>query len=146
MPIPSDWTQTGTLITIPNDSKSRVVLGAVSPEKKYNFSENIMVIEQDMDAIGTSRQYSDHNFQSKKSSYHSLSLLKTDTILFADMDDSSYYVFDAKYNTQTPKIRFIQTAKFCGTKLYFLHAATHLGNKIDDYLALFRGFDCKKEK
>lgn len=146
LPLPADWTVTGSIASLPANPHAKVVVAAISPEKKYNFSENIIVLEQSLSAIGSSQQYSDHNHQEKKSAYQSYSLVESGDIFFLDTDYSSYYVFDAKYNTQTPKMRFIQTAKFCGTKVYFLHATINLGKKAKDFLPLFRGFRCKNEK
>lgn len=146
MPVPKDWTLSGAVIPLADGLKSRQLLSSISPEKKYNFSENIVVIEQDLNLIGSSKQYSEHNHNTKKSAYQNYSLIEAGQILFRDADDSVFYVFDAKYNNNTPKMRFIQTAKFCGTKLYFLHATAHLGSKGEEFLKLFRGFECKKEK
>jgi hypothetical protein len=54
------------------------------------------------------------------------------------------YVFEAKYNMDTPKLKFLQTAHICsGTKAYFMTIA--LPTDIDDtskYEYLLSTFNC----
>jgi len=64
---------------------------------------------------------------------------------FNDSEESKLYIFEAKYNLNTPKLRFIQTAYICNQKdAYFFTVA--LSAQIRDtskYEAFLKTFTCK---
>lgn len=59
-----------------------------------------------------------------------------------DDDESRVTVFEAKYNNTTARMKFIQTAKVCGTHVYLLHAATTIDKDAGNYIKLFKTFVC----
>lgn len=120
-----------------------MALISIAPEKKYNFSNNLLILEDTLSHIGSSKQYSEQNHIHTKQKYQEYRLIESSPILFADSDESKYYVFDAKYNSQTPKMRFIQTAKICGTRVYLIHFALGFDANINEYIALSKTFACK---
>lgn len=141
--LPEKWTSSGSIADLPSPPNGTVVLGSFSPEKKYNFSDSIIIIEDDPGYIGTSVQYSEQNNLKTQWKYFEYQQLEKSDILFADSDASKYFVFNAKYNTQTQKITFIQTAKFCGTRIYFMNASVALGTDTKPFVDIFRTFQCK---
>lgn len=83
------------------------------------------------------------NNRATKSKYIQYEKIDAYPIRFRDSDSSRVYIFDAKYNNQTPKLRFIQTAKVCGSDVYLLHFAISLNRSPDDYIKLLETFHCK---
>lgn len=91
----------------------------------------------------SSKAYSELNIKQTYKKYLEYTPVTNEPLLFGDGDESRIYVFDAKYNTQTPRMRFIQTAKVCGTDVYLLHISIPLDRKSDEYINLMRTFSCE---
>lgn len=140
---PTAWTSTGSFNNLANVGNGNIVLASISPEKKYNFSDNIVVIVDDLEYVTSSRKYSEQNNAQTQKKYAEYKLVSAGGIIFGDSDESKYYVFDAKYNNNTQKLRFVQTAKVCGTRVYLLHASIALNANYEDYVNIFRTFSCK---
>jgi hypothetical protein len=62
-----------------------------------------------------------------------------------DEEKSIVYIFEAKYNIDTPKLKFLQTAHICNQdKAYFLTLAIPVTIKdISKYEYLLSTFACK---
>lgn len=143
MGIPSNWTATGSSLELPSHINGQIVVEAVSPDKKYNFSPNLMVISEQLDYAGSSKQYSELNNISTQKKYSEYGFVSSDIFLFDDSDEGKYFVFDAKYNSKTPKLRFIQSAKMCGTTVYFFNVTTGLDADAKKFANIFKTFRCK---
>lgn len=91
----------------------------------------------------TSRTYSELNHIQTTKNYLEYTKLQEIPLSFSDTDTSLMYVFEAKYNKTTPTMKFLQTAKVCGTKVYLLHASVALWQKTDNYEKLLQSFVCK---
>lgn len=140
--VPDNWVEPKAT-DIPLIRQGTVLLALLSPEVKYGFSHNILVIGDTLTQPVTSKKYSElNNFQTTKN-YLEYTKLSDEALLFGDTDESRVYVFEARYNTTTPRMKFIQTAKVCGTKVYLLHAAISLDKEPDNYVDLFRSFQCR---
>lgn len=120
-----------------------IVFSARSTQKSYGFANNLIILKQDLENIVNSQQYSIMNHNATKSKYLEYEKIDAHGITFWDSDSSRVYVFDAKYNTQMPKLRFIQTAKMCGTTVYLLHFTIALDRTPDNYIKLLQSFRCK---
>jgi hypothetical protein len=83
-----------------------------------------------------------NHLQTKKN-YLEYALIKESTITFQDSETSRYFVFEAKYNESTPRLKFIQTARVCGTRVYLLHFTLSLDKKADTYAKILETFTCK---
>jgi hypothetical protein len=91
----------------------------------------------------TSKKYSELNAIQTTKNYLEYTKLQEIPLVFADSDTSLLYIFEARYNKTTPKMKFLQTAKVCGTNVYLLHASMHLDKKTENYQNLFKTFACK---
>ena len=61
---------------------------------------------------------------------------------YTDLEKSILYTFEAKYNIDTPKLKFLQTAHVCNqNKAYFITLAIPTSvidtSKYEDFLATF---------
>ena len=45
--------------------------------------------------------------------------LDSKEIIIEDEEESLLYIFEAKYNMETPKLKFLQTARVCNRKKLF---------------------------
>jgi hypothetical protein len=125
MDIPSNWS-TDSDKSIPEPKNGEIVLKAVSSEIRYGFSNNIIIMRDQLETPMTSKKYSEMNQIQTMKNYYEYSKISDEAILFADDDESRITVFEAKYNATTPKIKFIQTVKVCGTNIYLIHASMAL--------------------
>lgn len=91
----------------------------------------------------TSRRYSELNNLQTKKNYYEYASLKEEDMIYNDSEPTRVYVFEAKYNETTPKLKFIQTARVCGTKVYLLHFTLSPDKKSDNYISLLKTFTCK---
>jgi hypothetical protein len=72
--------------------------------------------------------------------------LDSKEITFNDDEVSMLYVFEAKYNLDTPKLKFLQTAHICNqNKVFLLTIAVSKNIKdISKYEELLSTFACKE--
>lgn len=91
----------------------------------------------------TSKKYSELNYIQTTRNYLEYTKLQELPIAFSDTDTSLLYVFEARYNKTTPRMKFIQTAKVCGTNVYLLHIALSLDKAPEKYIELMKSFQCK---
>lgn len=96
-----------------------------------------------LNGIISSKKYEELNSVHTSKNYLEYTKLQDDPILFSDSDESRVVVFEAKYNPSTPKLKFIQTAKVCGTNVYLIHFSIALDKSPDAYIALAKTFSCK---
>ena len=133
----------GTIDRLPLPAQGSIVLAAVSPDTKYGFSNNFVIMKDTLPFPMTSKNYSEMNNTQTTRKYLASTPVSNDVILFGDSDDSRVYVFDAQYNANTPRMRFIQTAKTCGIDIYLLHFSVALDRDPKNYIDLMRTFECK---
>lgn len=100
-------------------------------------------MKDNLNGIITSAKYAELNNAQTIRNYLEYSRIQNDLIIFSDSDESRVIVFEAKYNTSTPKLKFIQTAKVCGTSVYLIHFSLALDKSPDAYIALAKTFSCK---
>lgn len=91
----------------------------------------------------TSKKYSELNNVQTTKKYLEYTKLKNEAILFSDSDESMLYIFEARYNTATPRMKFLQTAKVCGTRVYLMHIALSLDKSADTYKDILKTFECR---
>lgn len=147
MSLPSNWnilSGTGNTI-LPKPKNGDIVLAASSNELKYGFSNNILVLSQDIQKPVTSWDFSILNNVWSTKEYLEYIKLESKSIEFADKDSSNLYIFEAKYNEKTPKLKFLQVGKICNySHAYLLTVA--LSTDIKDtskYEEVIKTFQCK---
>ncbi len=144
--IPAAWTileNTNTLLPKPHNGE--VVLASSSPEITAGFSNNILILSQELNEAVSSKDFSLLNHVWVQREYSDYIKLDSKDIEFNSGDESMLYVFEAKYNTDTPRLKFIQTAAVCkNTRAYFMTIA--LPTTLKDtakYEAILKTFSCK---
>lgn len=139
--VPKSWS--GKTQNLPTPRIGSIVTAFVSPEVKQWFANNLLIISDTLMNIMTSRRYSELNNLQTKKNYYEYASIKEEDMTFSDNEATRVYVFEAKYNETTPKLKFIQTARVCGTKVYLLHFTLSPEKKSDNYISLLKTFTCK---
>ncbi|MDP2103554.1 MAG: hypothetical protein Q8K26_01375 [Candidatus Gracilibacteria bacterium] len=143
--VPSAWVKVEKE-ALPVTKNGAVVLALTSTEIASGFANNMTVLKEKMSEAITSKKYSIVNYALTTSEYKDFVKLEEKSITFtADNDESNIYTFEAKYNTDTPKQKFIQTAKVCGDTVYLLTVGLNLGTpSTTKYEDLIKTFTCNK--
>lgn len=102
--------------SIPTPKSWEVSLVAISSELNYWFSNNMLVLTQDLAKETTSNDFSILNNVWATKEYDEYTKLDSKQISFNDWDTTTLYVFEAKYNVNTPTLKFIQAWKVCNYK------------------------------
>ena len=140
--LPTTWTLAKSS-EVPTPHYGILAVAYVSPEVKYGFSSNVIIMKDTLASPVTSKKYSELNNLQTTKNYLEYTKLQDAAITFTDSDVSQVYVFEARYNTTTPLMKFIQTAKVCGTDVYLLHFTLSLDKDETKYIDLFKTFACK---
>lgn len=142
--IPTAWTVVDKN-ELPAIKSGQVELAVSSSDISSGFANNLVIIWQELSEKTTSKRYSLINYSLSNWEYIEFLKLNEKTITFSDKDTSNLYTFEAKYNTATPKRKFLQTAKICDNKVYLLTIWIALGTTdTTRYENLITSFNCIK--
>lgn len=147
MKVPKSWTEVGKK-SLPNPKEGKVVAAFTSTEITAGFANNLLILQDtlgpDADPEMNSRKYAVVNQALTTGTYKEYLKISDKKITFANNEEGLAVIFEAKYNNETPKQKFIQTAKICGKNIYLMTIGLGLSNNATDkYLAIFESFDCK---
>ncbi len=142
MQVPKTWTEANKQ-SVPAPRHGSVLLAFVSPEVKYGFSNNLIVMQDSLSSIITSKRYAELNSIQTSKNYLEYTKLQDQEFTFSDTEISRLYVFEARYNQTSPRMKFIQTARVCGSNVYLLHFSLALDKSPDIYTELLKTFVCK---
>lgn len=140
--VPKTWTEANQT-TLPNPKNGTIELAYISPEVKYGFSNNIVVMANDLPDPITSKKYSELNQLQTSKNYLEYTKLTDADILFSDDEISRVTTFEARYNETAPRMKFVQTAKVCGKKVYLIHLSLSLDKDPSLYIPVLQSFQCK---
>lgn len=131
--------------TLPLIKDGTIALALTSVEIVSGYSNNMHIIKEKLTEAITSKKYSIVNYAFSTGEYKEFVKLDEKTITYPDKDEANLYIFEAKYNINTPKMKFIQTAKVCGDTVYLITFG--LGLTMGDttkYEDLIKTFTCSK--
>ena len=104
-----------------------------------------MILSQTLENYTTSKHYSITNNVWAKNEYLNYYEIEDKNFVFEDWEKSKLYIFKAKYATNTPLLKFIQTAYVCNNnKAFFITIA--LPTSVEDtsrYENMIASFKCK---
>jgi len=140
--VPKNWTEaTGSLL--PNPKKGIIELAYISPETKYGFANNLVIMSSILESPMTSKKYSELNQFQTTGNYLEYTKIQDNELTFTDDEVTRVYIFEARYNQSAPRMKFVQTARVCGTTVYLLHLSLALDKDPTLYLPLIQTFQCK---
>ena len=143
--IPWSWTiiKNGDKV-LPKPKNWEISLAVSSSQINYWFANNLLVLKQRLNKSTTSRNFSIINNVWATWEYTDYILLDTQDIDFWKDNLSKAYIFEAKYNKTTPRLKFVQTSAVCWKNWYLLTIALGLDTKTTDkYLDILKTFRCK---
>ena len=143
--VPSTWEVIEDVDSIlPDANVWNIELAVSSTNFISGFANNILILSDDLQRITTSKEYSMLNNIWAEKDYLNYNELSSKEMVFSDWEEWMIYEFEAKYNMDTPVLKFLQTAYIChGTKAYFMTIA--LPTSVDDtskYEYLLSTFTC----
>ena len=142
--VPASWDiidgQSGVL---PLPSSWKIVLAASSTNVNNNFSNNFLILAEDTKVWVDSEEFSKVTHISSQEDYYYYNKTSEKNITFLDEMSSILYVFEARYNQNTPKIQFLQTGRLCGDKSYLLTIAVSSTWDSSKYEEILKTFECK---
>lgn len=145
--IPRAWS--GVTLTGSTTPRVGELVGAYASSQTYaNFRENITILKDSYPATSSGSfpsqaDYMDRAEKSSQRSYLSYQKVSDKNITFLDQSVGKIAVFDAQYNDQTPKKRFVQTAKMCGTDIYLLTYALNPQSNTEEAHKLLSQTSCQ---
>ncbi len=140
--VPKSWSW-ATVSELPSPRIGSIITAYISPEVKWGFSNNFVILKDTLDRIMTSSKYSELNNIQTTKKYLEYKKISDTNFTFSDNETSRIYVFEARYNETTSKMKFIQTARVCGSTVYLLHFTLSLDKNPDIYSKLLESFTCK---
>ena len=145
MNVPSTWVSVEQK-TLPNTKNGKIELALTSSEIAAGFANNLVILSEDLSENSTSVKYAITNYVRTTWSVQDFTKLNESDFTFGDEDPGKLYTFEAKYSTQTPKRKFLQTAKICNKKAYLVTIWINLdNNNVAKYEELLKSFNCVKK-
>jgi len=143
--IPSHWNVLEKDSPIlPKVTNSTVELAATSEDLKFGFSNNILVLSQPLLKDISAVDFSITNNVGSTKEYVEYQKIDAQNITFADGTESRIFVFEARYNTSTPKFQYLQVGQVCEKTGYLITIA--LSTDIKDtsqYQEVIKTFTCR---
>ena len=145
--IPANWEvieDTDSILPKAKDGKIELVV--TSKVATNWFANNLLILSDELSTFTTSKDFSMLNNIWASTDYLDYKKLEWKEFKFLDEELSELYIFEAKYNLDTPKLKFLQTAHVCNQKTaFFLTVA--IPTNIQDtskYEYLLSTFACKE--
>jgi len=142
--IPSTWI-TVEKPALPVPAQGSIALAVTSTDIASGYANNMSILKGKLTEAISSKDYSLTNYVHTTAAYLDFIKLDEKKITFTgDNDTSNLYTFEAKYNTNTPKQKFLQTAKVCGNNVYLITFGLGLTTTpTTKYEDLIKTFTCK---
>lgn len=131
---------------LPKPRSWEIELAVKSKTEKDWFFNNLLILsEQQKDEI-SAWEYIKENVKNFENDYFEYKKIEEKDFQFNDWKNSKLVVFEARYNKNTTKSKFLQTATFCSNKkIYFLTLAIPKEiNDISKYEYMISTLNCKK--
>jgi len=142
--VPSNWdVLEASSWILPTPSSGEIVLAASSTTVRNGFSNNIIVLEEETDVWTSSEEFTKVTYTSSKDDYYYHNQKEEKSISFSDEWSSTLYIFEAKYNKNTPSLQFLQTGRICWDQTYLMTIAVWTLWNSGIYENILKTFECK---
>lgn len=123
--IPSNWEVISDKENILPKAKDGEIELAVTSKNAVNwFANNMLILSDDLQKYVSSKEFAMLNNIWAQTDYLDYTSIESKDFKFSDWEASMLYVFEAKYNIDTPKLKFMQTAHICNqNKAYYITIA-----------------------
>lgn len=143
--VPVSWLvieSSGSTLPKPREGNLEVVV--TSKEQKDWFINNLIILSKELEETTTSVDFMTKNNPKNYKWYEEYLEESSKDFEFTDWEKTKLYIFNAKYNKDSPKLKFIQTARVCWEKKsFFLTIGLSLNiTDIAKYEDIFKSFNC----
>ncbi len=111
--IPQSWDIQSDVSVFPQPHTWQIELAVVSNDASASFARNLLILSDTITKLTTSTDFMISQMVSARDTYVWYTGLDTRNINFSDGEEGIVYIFEAQYNVDTPKLKFIQTAHLC---------------------------------
>jgi len=142
--VPSSWKIIDNKDNVlPKPSNWDISLAVTSKKTLDWFANNLLILSSKLNKITISSDFSILNNIWAEKDYLNYLKLDSKEFIFNDQEKSMIYIFEAKYNYDTPKVKFLQTAHICNqTDAYFFTIALSPSvintSKYEEFLKTFK--------
>ena len=141
--VPSTWSQISAA-DLPLPKSWEIEFAYASPTQRQGYMNNIIVLSSENKQKESSQGLMKSNAHFLNQNLESFTLAEEKAITYTDGDAGLLVRFTGKYNTSTPEVVYLQTAKSCGDNSYYITLS--LAEKLDSYERyeyLLKAFECK---
>ncbi len=129
---------------LPKPSTWKIELAVSSKLSSKDMYNSLVILSEDLEKNISSKNYSKSNNLSSRLDYFFYSEVSNSQISFWEEHNSNLYIFDAKYNIDTPEVKFLQVWAVCKNKGYILTLALPKTTKDTlKYEYMLSSFRCK---
>ena len=148
--IPSNWNEISNS-SLPSPKTGTIVTALKSSDLVDDIYRSLIILEDTIIGKLSSEQYARNDYNVSIKNYSGHRLLEEKNIEYTDGISSILYTFEAKYNPNSPRMKFIQSSKICTSsdtnKVYNVTIA--LPPSIDDtekYEVLIKSLSCRTDE
>lgn len=139
--VPANWTKRTD--SFPTPKMGEVVLALASENATNNYVNNLVILKIDSVLGESSKGLMENTKIWLKSQLQFFSLEGEKSIIFGDKDEGTVLSYVGQYSKSTPKLFYIQTAKHCDEKNFFLTLSlAEKPENLDRYIDLLGTFSC----
>lgn len=148
--IPSSWKELGSS-SLPVPKSWDITLALRSIDLSDGIYRTIVILEDSLLWRISSEQYARNDYRISIKKYSWFRELDEKSINFADGVASKLYIFEAKYNPDSPRMKFLQSSKVCNfsTENIVYNITIALPSSVDDlekYEALIKTLSCNTKE
>jgi len=128
---------------IPVPNTGQTVLAMKSQNEVAGYYNNLIILESENAIASTSQALMSSTKTMLEKNLTSFNLISQDSFQFSDEETWTMLVFNGRYNTATPSLYYVQTAKVCGDTSYFLTISVGSEQEsYDRYAYVLQTFQC----
>lgn len=143
MNVPASWDAVD-LKTFPVPKLGEVVYALKSSEKRQDYYNNLVILKADRTQDVSSLDLLNASKQILRDSLESYTSIKSEEFNFWDGDKGKILTYSGRYNTDTPTLHYVQTAKICGDTSYFITLSVgEVLESYEKYEYILKSFTCK---
>lgn len=148
--IPTSWEEIWSN-NLPVPKTGNIALALKSSDQIDDIYRTMVILEDRLIWNLSSSQYARNDYRVSIKNYSGFREISEKEITYIDGDISKLYTFEAKYNPDSPRMRFLQSSKICSeetsNKVY--NTTIALPPSVDDlekYEALIKSLSCVKKE
>lgn len=143
--LPTSWDVLDTTDdALPTPSSGRIEAAVTSTKQVSGFYNNLLILSDELARFQTSKDFSIGSNIGARTEYVEYKNAQRKPFTFQDAEESMLYIFEARYNSDTPLLKFLQVGRVCNAnKGYLMTIAIPTSiQKTTQYEQLLQTFTC----